>query len=108
MRMHGHGAHDDMSYVPEALKQEWADRDPIERYAEALVADHGFSRGEVEAIRAEVKAYVDECAQTALASPMPDPADARAGVFADDVTPLGDGNAPWSFWDAEVPTRSAA
>ena len=31
MRMHGHGAHDDMSYVPKELLEEWEARDPIER-----------------------------------------------------------------------------
>src|SRR5215208_616696 len=61
MRMHGHGAHDDMSYVPPAMREEWAGRDPIERYGKRLVADQGFSADEVEGIRAEVKAYVDEC-----------------------------------------------
>ena len=45
MRMHGHGAHDDMSYVPPEMFEEWAARDPIERYAERLVADYGFSTG---------------------------------------------------------------
>jgi TPP-dependent pyruvate/acetoin dehydrogenase alpha subunit len=98
MRMHGHGAHDDMRYVPPEMFEEWAQRDPIERYSERLVAEHGFSADEVESIRAEVKAYVDECAQTALASPMPDPATATEGVFADAPTELGDGRAPWSYW----------
>jgi TPP-dependent pyruvate/acetoin dehydrogenase alpha subunit len=98
MRMHGHGAHDDMRYVPPEMFEEWARRDPIERYSERLVAEHGFSADEVESIRAEVKAYVDECAQTALASPMPDPATATEGVFADAPTELGDGRAPWSYW----------
>ena len=56
MRMHGHGAHDDMSYVPPEMFEEWSARDPIERYAERLVADHGFSADEVDSIRAEVKA----------------------------------------------------
>ncbi len=98
LRMHGHGAHDDMRYVPSALREEWAQRDPIERYGERLVAEHGFSGDEVESIRVEVKAYVDECARKALASEMPDPATAAVGVFADDVTPLGDGRAPWTHW----------
>ena len=98
LRMHGHGAHDDMSYVPAALREEWSGRDPIEVYSERLVAEHGFDGDEVERIRSEVKAYVDECAQTALASPMPDPQIAAEGVFADDITPLGDGAAPWSRW----------
>ena len=52
----------------------------------------------MDAIRAEVSAYVAECAEQALASPMPDPGGARDGVFADDWEPLGDGQAPWSRW----------
>jgi TPP-dependent pyruvate/acetoin dehydrogenase alpha subunit len=100
MRMHGHGAHDDMRYVPAEVREEWAERDPIERYSERLVAENGFSADEVEQIRAEVKTYVDECAKTALESPMPDPAEAHRGVFADEATPLGDGQAPWSHWSA--------
>ena len=107
MRMHGHGAHDDMRYVPPEMFEEWSRRDPIERYAERLVAEHDFSADEVESIRAEVKAYVDECARQALDSPMPEPASATEGVFADAPTPLGDGRAPWSYW-AEVTARSAA
>jgi len=98
MRMHGHGAHDDMSYVPPEMFEEWSQRDPIERYGARLVAEHGFSESEIEQLRAAVKAEVDECAQRALASPMPDPATASVGVFADETTPLGDGRAPWSRW----------
>jgi pyruvate dehydrogenase E1 component alpha subunit len=107
LRMHGHGAHDDMSYVPTALREEWAGRDPIERYGKRLVHEHGFTTEEVDSIRAEVKAYVDECAQSALASPMPEAAGAAAGVFADGLTPLGDGQAPWSYWSEQF-HRSAA
>jgi TPP-dependent pyruvate/acetoin dehydrogenase alpha subunit len=98
MRMHGHGAHDDMSYVPKELFEEWGKRDPIDRYAERLVADYGFSADEVEGIRTEVKEYVEECARTALDSPMPDPTAATEGVFAEEWEALGDGKAPWSYW----------
>jgi TPP-dependent pyruvate/acetoin dehydrogenase alpha subunit len=98
MRMHGHGAHDDMSYVPPELFEEWSQRDPIDLYSKRLVSDYGFSQDEVDAIRAEVTEYVAKCAEEALASPMPDPADATAGVFADEWQPLGDGQAPWSRW----------
>jgi TPP-dependent pyruvate/acetoin dehydrogenase alpha subunit len=108
MRMHRHGAHDDMSYVPKEMFEEWSRRDPIERYTERLVGEHGFSTDEVESIRAEVKSYVDECAQQALASPMPDPADATEGVFAAGPTTLGDGQAPWSRWTEAPVERSAA
>jgi pyruvate dehydrogenase E1 component alpha subunit len=98
MRMHGHGAHDDMSYVPDEMLEEWARRDPIELYERALTEDHGFERAEIEEIRGSVQSYVDECAERAVASPMPDPEIATEGVFADRWEPLGDGKAPWSRW----------
>src|SRR3954449_10849116 len=36
MRMHGHGAHDDMRYVPKELFERWAQRDPIDTYEQKL------------------------------------------------------------------------
>jgi pyruvate dehydrogenase E1 component alpha subunit len=98
MRMHGHGAHDDMSYVPAGMLEEWARRDPIDRYCARLTGELGWSEDEVEAIRDEIARYVAECAERALASPMPDPATATEGVFAEAFEPLGDGEAPWSRW----------
>jgi TPP-dependent pyruvate/acetoin dehydrogenase alpha subunit len=93
MRMHGHAAHDDMRYVPPELLAAWAERDPIERQ-ERCVAALGV---DVNALRAEVEATVAAAAAEALAGPMPDPAEAAHGVFADgEATPLGDGRAPWS------------
>lgn len=96
MRMHGHGAHDDMSYVPEELLSEWRDRDPIDQYQERLIADHGFEAAALDALRERVAAEVADGAEKALASPMPDPAIARSGVYANAWKPLGDGHAPWS------------
>jgi len=95
LRMHGHGAHDDMKYVPKALVEEWRQKDPIDRQS-ARVAALGV---DVDALRAEVRAEVDAAAQTALAGPMPDPATATDRLFhpreADEVL-LEDGAAPWS------------
>ncbi|HEX2129038.1 MAG TPA: thiamine pyrophosphate-dependent dehydrogenase E1 component subunit alpha [Solirubrobacterales bacterium] len=108
MRMHGHGAHDDMRYVPDEMFEEWARRDPIERYAARLVDEHGLSADEVDSIRAEVREYVDECAAKALASPMPEPQEAFAGVFADEWQELGDGQAPWSYWASGNETNGRA
>jgi pyruvate dehydrogenase E1 component alpha subunit len=108
MRMHGHGAHDDMSYVPAELRAEWEARDPIATYSTRLVEEFGFDAAEVEAIGAEVRAYVGECAERALASPLPDPARAREGVFADRWEPLGDGAAPWSGWATEPAAGATA
>jgi TPP-dependent pyruvate/acetoin dehydrogenase alpha subunit len=98
MRMHGHGAHDDMRYVPDEMLEEWSRRDPIDLYSGRLIDELGFSSDEVEGIRGSVEEYVDECAEVALASPMPDPSIATEGVFAESWAPLGDGEAPWSRW----------
>ena len=94
MRMHGHGAHDDMRYVPQELFDTWSRRDPIERYSRRL-ASEGV---DVEAIEASVREELERETEWALAQPMPDGATARDGVFADAITPLGDGRAPWSRW----------
>ena len=101
MRMHGHGAHDDMSYVPAGMLEEWEKRDPIERYAARLTSQLGFTEDEVAEIREQVRSHVAECAERALASPMPDPSIATEGVFAERWEPLGDGEAPWSRWEGE-------
>lgn len=98
MRMHGHGAHDDMSYVPAEMLEHWRQRDPIDLYSERLVSELGFERDEVAAILEEVHRYVEGCAERALASPMPEPELGLDGVFADSFEPLGDGEAPWSRW----------
>jgi TPP-dependent pyruvate/acetoin dehydrogenase alpha subunit len=100
MRMHGHGAHDDMSYVPDGMLEEWEKRDPIERYAGRLASEFGFAEDEVAEIREQVRSYVAECTEKALASPMPDSVIATEGVFAERWEPLGDGEAPWSRWEA--------
>jgi TPP-dependent pyruvate/acetoin dehydrogenase alpha subunit len=96
MRMHGHGAHDDMSYVPPDLYERWQARDPIELYRERLTGELDFGAEEVEAVIAEVGAYVARCAEQALASPMPDAELAHEGLFAEGWEALGDGAAPWS------------
>ncbi len=95
MRMHGHGAHDDMRYVPRELFEHWAARDPIDRY-EAGLREQGV---DTDAMRAAVKSELDEAADWALAQDMPDPATASEGVFADREPVLGDGRAPWSRWE---------
>ena len=46
MRMHGHGAHDDMRYVPPGMLEEWTRRDPIDRYSERLTAGRHRRRGD--------------------------------------------------------------
>ena len=98
MRMHGHGAHDDMRYVPKELIEEWAARDPIDRFKQRL-RDAGL---DTDAERAWVKEEIDRETEWALAQPMPDPATAEDGVFATEDPRMGDGQAPWSRWAKEA------
>ncbi len=95
MRMHGHGAHDDMKYVPKTLVDEWRKKDPIDRQS-ARVSQIGV---DVDAMRAEVLAEVDAATKVALAGPMPDPTTVTDRLFhprdADEIL-LEDGEAPWS------------
>jgi pyruvate dehydrogenase E1 component alpha subunit len=92
MRMHGHAAHDDMKYVPDAQIEEWRAKDPIDRQARR-VQELGV---DVEALRAEVRAEIDAAVEAALQSPMPDPASATEDVFATQEALMSDGRAPWS------------
>jgi pyruvate dehydrogenase E1 component alpha subunit len=94
MRMHGHGAHDDMRYVPKEMFEVWAERDPIDRYEKKL-ADDGI---DIEKVAASVKEEIERETEWALSQPMPEGPAALEGVFATSEPRLGDGNAPWSRW----------
>ena len=96
MRMHGHAAHDDMRYVPPEQLEEWRAKDPIDRQA-ARLRELGV---DVDALRSGVDREIESAADAALASPMPDPATALDGVFAETANELLDGAAPWSGWSA--------
>ena len=89
MRMHGHGAHDDMSYVPPELLANGHSATPSTATASAWSQRPVSLRREVEGVAAEVRAYVDECAERAVASPMPEREVALDGVFATAWEPLG-------------------
>ncbi|WP_349239855.1 thiamine pyrophosphate-dependent dehydrogenase E1 component subunit alpha [Patulibacter sp. SYSU D01012] len=93
MRMHGHGSHDDARYVDPAVFAAWRERDPIATYEARLRAEGT----DVDALRAGVLERLEAAVQAALAAPLPDPATATDGVFADGPgRTLGRGDAPWS------------
>ena len=93
MRMHGHGAHDDASYVPAEDLARWAAHDPLEVQRTRL-RELGV---DVEAIERRERDDVEAAAREALAMAPPDPASVLDGVFCEgDAVPLGRGEAPWS------------
>jgi 2-oxoisovalerate dehydrogenase E1 component len=101
MRMCGHAHHDDMlylgrdpqpswgypplteqGYVNRELYAYWSERDPLVTYAARLEAEGLVEAGELDRVRKEVEALVDEQARAVIDAPWPAPETAGAGVFA--------------------------
>jgi pyruvate dehydrogenase E1 component alpha subunit len=82
LRMEGHAVHDDAFYVPKELFEEWARRDPIERFRAWLRDFASLSDAEEDEITSGVKRLLNESAQRAEESPLPDPETVTDGVFA--------------------------
>jgi pyruvate dehydrogenase E1 component alpha subunit len=82
LRMEGHAVHDDAFYVPKELFEQWAARDPLERYRSWLRSNAEFSDGEEEEMTSHVKRLLNDALQRAEESPQPDPADLLDGVYA--------------------------
>jgi pyruvate dehydrogenase E1 component alpha subunit len=92
MRMHGHGAHDDMRYVAQAELEAWAEHDPI-----AIQSARLEGIVDLAALQADVDAQIDAAVAAALDTPMADPSDVLDGVFCTGAPePIGRGLAPWS------------
>ena len=82
LRMEGHAVHDDASYVPKEMFEEWAKNDPIERFRSWLRENADFSDEQEEEIRADVKKLLNDAIRRAEESPLPEPESALAGVYA--------------------------
>jgi len=81
MRMRGHAAHDDASYVPRELLAKWERKDPIRRF-EAALREQGVLTGERAAeIAQRVAETVDDATTFAENSPYPDGSEVSEGVF---------------------------
>jgi TPP-dependent pyruvate/acetoin dehydrogenase alpha subunit len=75
LRMEGHAVHDE-------LFEEWARRDPIERFRTWLRDHVGMTDEEEDELRSGVKRLLNEAQQRAEESPLPDPDTLLDGVFA--------------------------
>jgi len=83
MRMKGHAEHDDMKYVPKAMLEEWAQKDPIARYERHLVDGGLATAEELAAVKSRIEASLAEDLAWAEASPFPAPDSGLSGVYAD-------------------------
>jgi TPP-dependent pyruvate/acetoin dehydrogenase alpha subunit len=82
LRMEGHAVHDDASYVPREMLEEWAKRDPLERFRSWLRENADFSDDEEDEIRSEVKKILNDALKRADESALPDASSLLAGVYA--------------------------
>src|SRR5260221_14578373 len=83
MRMRGHAEHDDMRYVPKELLEEWAKKDPIQRYEDHLLGRGLATAEDLQAVVARIEASLAEDLAFAEGSPFPDPTSGISGVYAD-------------------------
>jgi TPP-dependent pyruvate/acetoin dehydrogenase alpha subunit len=82
LRMEGHAVHDDAFYVPTEMFEEWAKRDPIERFRGWLREHAELTDDEDGEISEGVKKLLNEALRRAEDSPLPDPATLLDGVYA--------------------------
>ena len=82
LRMEGHAVHDDAFYVPKEMFEEWAKRDPIERFRGWLRENAALTDDEEDEIGASVKKLLADAINRADESPLPDPSTLTEGVFA--------------------------
>jgi len=83
-RLKGHAEHDNQSYVPQEIIDEWRSKDPIDRFEETLVDGGIASAKDFEAIQKRVRAEVDAATDEAEKAPLPRPEEATLGLFAGD------------------------
>jgi pyruvate dehydrogenase E1 component alpha subunit len=83
-RMTGHSAHDDAGYVPKGLFEEWAKKDPIDRFEKHMVTSGEITKDEIQKMEKEITAIIDDAVDWAEKSPYPDAADGMKGVYHDD------------------------
>jgi pyruvate dehydrogenase E1 component alpha subunit/2-oxoisovalerate dehydrogenase E1 component alpha subunit len=83
-RIKGHAEHDNQSYVPIQLIEEWSAKDPVVRFEKALVDAGLAATSDFDAIQVRVRSEVDAATDEAERSPMPRPEEAALGLFAGD------------------------
>jgi len=72
-RMRGHEEASGTDYVPTALVEEWARKDPVARFETLLVKRGVLGRSGLDAIRVEEKERIETLVEDALAAPEPRP-----------------------------------
>ena len=83
-RMKGHAEHDNASYVPPELIEEWKAKDALPRFERVLLEMGYATQQDFDAIQQRVRVEIDAATDEAEKSPMPDGNDAGRGLFKGD------------------------
>jgi pyruvate dehydrogenase E1 component alpha subunit len=86
MRVRGHSEADKYSYVPRALIDEWAARDPIALFERHLRAEGCLTPDADRTMQDRIAVEIEEGLAWAEASPDPAPESVAEGVYAEDDT----------------------
>ena len=87
-RMRGHEEASGVAYVPAHLFEEWAARDPIARFEQALLDQGVLTDADRDAVRAAFKEHIDQIADEAYAAPEPE--STAEGELSDVYAPPSD------------------
>jgi pyruvate dehydrogenase E1 component alpha subunit len=82
MRIRGHSEHDDASYVPKSLVEEWRAKDPIRQFEGRLREWAVLSDAEEAALTGRIAEELEAAVVWAEASPYPDPKEVDEGVYS--------------------------
>ncbi|MBX7236774.1 MAG: thiamine pyrophosphate-dependent dehydrogenase E1 component subunit alpha [Caldilineales bacterium] len=83
-RIEGHTVGDPLSYRPQGETEQWKapDRDPISRFGQRLLAEFGFTAGQLDSLRQRARADIDDAIAFAKASPEPEMGSLWEDVYA--------------------------
>jgi 2-oxoisovalerate dehydrogenase E1 component len=88
IRPYSHSLSDDEKlYRPQEELEKDAATDPIKTYAEFLMTEKLATSEDLEALRKEVDAEINEAADIALVTPQPPPESALRNIFSPDIDP---------------------
>lgn len=103
-RYSGHSRSDPATYRLPGELDAWLKRDPINLFADKLIAEGELDAGKVEELRGEMKASVETATDEVLASPRPETIELLSHI--DGSGPGGDTR--MTFWDDRAGKHAAA
>ncbi len=83
LRLVGHSAHDDASYMDKKLLERWRAKEPIGKLEKKLIEEGLLNEEKIKEIEERITTEIEDATQKALDSPMPKPEWATEGVYAE-------------------------